>query len=74
MICSAKNVENHATILEEFYPEFYTRGRFMKYSMSGSDSKMVDFNRTEAGFHENVVECRDIRTSLTIPYANIRMH
>ena len=30
----AKNVENHAIFVEGFLPEFYARGRFMKYSMS----------------------------------------
>ena len=34
-ICFLKNVENHATFVEGFWPEFYTHGRFMKYSMSG---------------------------------------
>ena len=29
-----KNVENHAIFVEGFGPEFYARGRFMKYSMS----------------------------------------
>ena len=29
-----KNVENHAIFVEGFWPEFYARGRFMKYSMS----------------------------------------
>ena len=33
IICYAKNVENRATFLEGFYPEFYARGRFIKYSM-----------------------------------------
>ena len=33
-ICCAKNVENHAIFVEEFWPDFYARGRFMKYSMS----------------------------------------
>ena len=32
IICDAK--KNHATFVEEFWPEFYTRGRFMQYSMS----------------------------------------
>ena len=31
-----KNVENHATLVEGFWPEFYPRGRFMKYSMSAA--------------------------------------
>ena len=35
MICYAKNVENHAIFVEGFWPGFYARGRFMKYSMSG---------------------------------------
>ena len=30
----AKNVENHATFVEGIWPEFYARGRFMKYNMS----------------------------------------
>ena len=30
----AKNVENHAIFVEGFWPDFYARGRFMKYSMS----------------------------------------
>ena len=34
MICYAKNVENHATFVEGFSPEFYPRRRFMKHSMS----------------------------------------
>ena len=34
MMCHAKNVENHATFVEGFWPEFYAHGRFMKYSMS----------------------------------------
>ena len=29
-----KNVENYATFAEGFCPEFYARGRLMKYSMS----------------------------------------
>ena len=29
-----KNIENHATIVEGFWPDFYARGRFLKYSMS----------------------------------------
>ena len=33
-ICCAKNVENHAIFVEGFLPDFYARGRFMKYSMS----------------------------------------
>ena len=32
--CCAKNVENHAIFVEGFWPDFYARGRFMKYSMS----------------------------------------
>ena len=32
----AKNVENHATFVEGFWPEFYTCGRLIKYSMSVS--------------------------------------
>ena len=39
MICYVKNVENHATFVEGFWPEFYARGRFMQYSMSD----FVDF-------------------------------
>ena len=31
-----KNVENHATFVEEFWPKFYARGRFLKYFMSAS--------------------------------------
>ena len=31
-----KNAENHATLVEGFWPEFYARRRFMKYSMSES--------------------------------------
>ena len=34
-ICCAENVENHAIFVEGFWPDFYARGRFMKYSMSG---------------------------------------
>ena len=34
MISYAKNVKNHASFVEVFWPEFYARGRFMKYSMS----------------------------------------
>ena len=34
MICYPKNVENPATFVEGFWPEFQARGRFMKYSMS----------------------------------------
>ena len=34
MICYAKNVENHATFVEGFSPEFNPRRRFMKHSMS----------------------------------------
>ena len=30
----AENVENHAIFVEGFWPDFYARGRFMKYSMS----------------------------------------
>ena len=41
-VCHAKNVKNllckdvknHATFVEGFWPEFYARVRFMKYSMS----------------------------------------
>ena len=33
-ICCAKNVENHAIFVEGFRPDFYARGRLMKYSMS----------------------------------------
>ena len=29
-----KNVENPAPFVEGFWAEFYTRGRFLKYSMS----------------------------------------
>ena len=29
-----ENVENHATFAEGFCPEFYARGRFIKYSLS----------------------------------------
>ena len=36
MICYAKNVKNHTAFVEGFWPEFYARGRFMKYSMSVS--------------------------------------
>ena len=31
---ASKNVENLAIFVEGFWPEFYARGRFMKYSMS----------------------------------------
>ena len=34
MICYAKNVKNHATFVEGFWPEISAGGRFMKYSMS----------------------------------------
>ena len=34
MISFAKNVENHATLMEGFWPKFYACGRFMKYSTS----------------------------------------
>ena len=34
--CWAKNVENHAIFVEGFWPNFYARGRFMKYSMSAN--------------------------------------
>ena len=34
VICCAENVENHAIFVEGFLPDFYARGRFMKYSMS----------------------------------------
>ena len=34
IIYYAKNVENHATFVEGFWPEFYARGRLMKYSVS----------------------------------------
>ena len=34
IICYAKNVENQAIFVEGFWPEFYARGRFMKYPMS----------------------------------------
>ena len=34
IIYYAKDVENHAIYVEGFWPEFYARGRFMKYSMS----------------------------------------
>ena len=40
-ICCAKNVENHAIFVEEFWPDFYARGRFMKYSMSGFIQKII---------------------------------
>ena len=33
----AKNVENPATFVEGFWPEFYARGRIMKSSMSDKD-------------------------------------
>ena len=33
-ICCAENVANHAIFVEGFWPDFYARGRFMKYSMS----------------------------------------
>ena len=33
-MCYAKNVKNQATFVEGFWPEFYARGGFMKYSMS----------------------------------------
>ena len=35
IIWFAKNVKNHATFVEGFWLEFYARGRFIKYSMSG---------------------------------------
>ena len=41
-ICCAENVENHAIFVEGFWPDFYARGRFMKYSMS-------DFEVTSRG-------------------------
>ena len=34
IICYAKNVENPATFVEGFGPEFQARGSFIKYSMS----------------------------------------
>ena len=37
-ICCAENVENHAIFVEGFWPDFYARGRFMKYSMSAKES------------------------------------
>ena len=33
-----KNVKNHAIFVEGFWPEFYARGRFMKFSMSDNSS------------------------------------
>ena len=44
-IFSAENVENHAIccaenhaiFVEGFWPNFYARGRFMKYSMSRAE-------------------------------------
>ena len=35
IMCYAKKVENQTTFVEGFWPEFYARGRFRKYSMSG---------------------------------------
>ena len=32
-----KNVRNHAIFVEGFWPEFYARGSFMKYFMSGGE-------------------------------------
>ena len=40
IICYAKNVENHGIFVEGFWPEFYARGRFMKYSMSGASCRI----------------------------------
>ena len=34
VIFRTENVENHAIFVEGFWPDFYARGRFMKYSMS----------------------------------------
>ena len=51
MICNAKNVENHANFFEEFWPEFYARGRFMKYSKSAA--KMLKM-RNKFDFQRNV--------------------
>ena len=31
LICYAKNAKNHDIFVEGFWPEFYARGRFMKY-------------------------------------------
>ena len=35
LFVAPKNVENHAIFVEAFWPDFYARGRFVKYSMSG---------------------------------------
>ena len=43
-----ENVENHAIFVEGFWPEFYARGRFMKYSMSD----VVD---TNFPFHATII-------------------
>ena len=45
--CCAKNVENHAIFVEGFWPDFYARGRFMKYSMSGWASIYTGFQKSE---------------------------
>ena len=34
MICNVKNAKNYATFVEGCWPDFYARGRFLKYSMS----------------------------------------
>ena len=41
-ICCAENVENHAIFVEGFWPDFYARGRFMKYSMSARVQQVLN--------------------------------
>ena len=46
IICYAKNVKNNAIFVEGFWPEFYARGRLIKYSMSGFCTRGILFLQT----------------------------
>ena len=64
--CYAKNVKNHAIFVEEFWPEFYARGSFMKYSMSVEKRKMIYAKKT------NLLS-REIRDFLYITVTTLKV-
>ena len=51
-ICCVENVENHDIFVEGFWPNFFARGRFMKYSMPGGRGTCND-NALKMGIYSN---------------------
>ena len=54
IICFAKNVKNHTPFVEWFLPKFFTRGRFMKCSMS--EKKTLKVTNVSPYKNQNFIE------------------